>query len=99
MVEFVWEFIARPETINEFERYYSGTGFWAALFGKSPGFRGTTLLRDAEESRRYLTIDVWDSSELYQAMRRNFAREFEELDRTCEAFTESERRIGAFEVV
>lgn len=99
MVEFVWEFIARADKAEEFERYYSGKGPWSALFEKSPGYHGTTLLRDTEQSRRYLTIDVWDSLELYQAMRRNFAREFEDLDRTCEAFTESERRMGAFEVV
>jgi heme-degrading monooxygenase HmoA len=99
LVEFVWEFIARADKTDEFEQCYSATGRWSALFGKSPGYRGTTLLRDCDQPRRYLTIDGWDSAELYQAMRRNYAQEFEELDRRCEALTESERRIGAFEVV
>ncbi len=30
-------------------------------------------------------------------MRERFAKEHEELDRRCEDFTESERRIGEFE--
>jgi heme-degrading monooxygenase HmoA len=99
VIQYVWEFLPKKEKIAEFERYYSGSGAWAALFAKSPGHRGTVLLRDAEQPSRYVTIDSWDSSELYQTMRKNFASEFEQLDRTCEAFTDSERRIGAFEVL
>jgi hypothetical protein len=30
-------------------------------------------------------------------MRARFSAEYEELDRTCESFTESERRIGVFQ--
>jgi len=30
------------------------------LFRKSPGFRGTVLLRDPEDPRHFLTIDSWD---------------------------------------
>lgn len=99
MIQYVWEFLPKKEKIAEFERYYSSSGAWAALFAKSPGYRGTVLLRDAEQPARYLTIDSWDSPELYETMRKNFAPEFGQLDHACEAFTDSERRIGAFEVL
>jgi heme-degrading monooxygenase HmoA len=97
MVEFVWEFIARADKVKEFERHYASAGPWADLFRKNAGYHSTQLLRDAETERRYLTIDRWDSLASYRAMRERFAREHEELDRACEQFTESERRIGMFE--
>ncbi len=99
LIQFVWEFIAREDHVAEFERYYSSTGAWAKLFEKCPGYGGTILLRDSEQPRRYLTVDTWENSENYLAMRLKFSSEFEQLDRTCEAFTEVERRIGAFEVM
>lgn len=97
MVQFVWEFIARAGSEGEFERLYSGNGVWAELFAKAPGFLGTSLLRDTENARRFLTIDRWESVEAQFAMRDSFAREYEELDRACEKLTESERHIGIFE--
>lgn len=97
MVQFIWEFIAHAEQAQEFERHYSSTGAWANLFHRQAGFLGTELLRDAENPRRYITIDRWENFEAHVAMRGRFAKEYEELDRTCEAFTEQERRIGVFE--
>ena len=44
----------------EFERHYDASGAWAQLFRKNAGFQGTQLLRDAENSRRYLTVDRWE---------------------------------------
>jgi quinol monooxygenase YgiN len=72
-------------------------GAWAELFRKNTGFCGTELLRDAENPRRFVTIDRWESMEAQAAMRGRFAKEWEELDRKCEVFTELERRIGVFE--
>lgn len=97
MVQFVWEFVARADKVKEFERYYASAGPWADLFRKSAGYRGTVLLRDAEDARRYLTIDRWDTAAAQRAMRERFAQQYDELDRACEGFTESERRIGVFE--
>ncbi len=97
MIQFVWEFIAREDKVAEFERHYDASGAWAQLFRKNAGFQGTQLLRDAENSRRYLTVDRWESEAAYRAMRERFAKEHEALDRACEEFTELERRIGAFE--
>jgi heme-degrading monooxygenase HmoA len=97
MVRFVWEFVARADRVSEFEKHYAGSGAWAQLFGRSEGFRGTQLLRDAENSRRFLTVDSWDNAAAFAAMRERFGNEYAELDRVCENFTESERRIGEFE--
>jgi heme-degrading monooxygenase HmoA len=97
LVQFLWEFIVRDDKIVEFEKFYSSTGNWAALFSRSSGFLDATLLRDTQTPHRYLTIDRWDSLASHQTMRERFGREYEDLDRACEALMESERQIGVFE--
>jgi heme-degrading monooxygenase HmoA len=98
MIHIVWEFLVRADRLPEFERYYSGVdGPWAQLFRKSPGFRGTVLLRDTQVPRRFLTIDSWDTVDAQVTMRQEFHGEYTELDKACEELTESEGRVGVFE--
>ncbi|HTA52928.1 MAG TPA: antibiotic biosynthesis monooxygenase [Candidatus Acidoferrum sp.] len=97
MVRVVWEFVARPDRVGDFENYDASSGSWAGLFRRSEGFRGTALLRDAENAQRFLIIDSWENASAYRAMRERFRKEYVELDRVCEGFRESERRIGEFE--
>jgi heme-degrading monooxygenase HmoA len=97
LIQIVWEFIARDGKVSEFEKFYSATGPWATVFGGSGGFLGTTLLRDTQTARRFLTIDRWDSAASHQAMRERFAEQYQATDRDGQALTESERPIGVFE--
>ncbi|MGA2510472.1 MAG: hypothetical protein ABSG27_09585 [Candidatus Acidiferrales bacterium] len=97
MVRIVWEYVARADKVKEFESAYANSGPWAKLFRKNGGYHGTLLLRDTESTRHYMTIDRWQSVSLHREMREKFAKEYNELDRACEAFTESERQIGVFE--
>jgi heme-degrading monooxygenase HmoA len=92
----VWEFQARPESEAKFEQYYAAEGEWVKLFRRAPGYVETRLLKDRAMPGRYLTIDRWESEESFQAFRAQFAREYEELDRHCEALTQRERAIGVF---
>lgn len=97
LFQILWEFNVREEQIAEFEKFYSPTGLWAKLFRGSPGYLGTVLLRDAQAPRRYVTIDRWENAASHRAMRGRFAKEYEALDKLCEALTESERQIGTFD--
>ena len=98
MVHIVWEFLVRADRLPEFERYYSGVdGPWTQLFRRSPGFRGTVLLGDRENPRRFLTIDSWDTLDAQVALREQLQDEYSDLDHACEELTETERRVGTFE--
>jgi len=44
---------------------YGPDGEWAKFFRQGAGFIGTELLRDLEESDRYVVIDRWESIEAY----------------------------------
>jgi len=99
MVDIVWEFQVRAGAEEVFEFHYSGSGTWAILFGRSPAYHGTTLLRELEGTRRYLTLDRWDSHKEFVRFRSEFQDQYAATDKECDALTEMERLVGVFEVV
>lgn len=92
----VWQFEIAEDKVSAFEAAYGPEGSWARLFGNSPEYRGTELLRDAYVSGVYLTIDRWASEDAFRAFRRDHDAEYEALDRDCDALTSRETRIGAY---
>lgn len=96
MIAIVWEFIVRDEAVRPFERAYGPNGDWAVLFGQYPGYKGTTLLQDTTARGRFLTIDRWESEDLFEQMRRSSRQEYARLDAIFEDLTVSERRLGVF---
>lgn len=100
MIAIVWSFRVPTDREGEFIAAYGPKGDWAQLFARSEGYRGTQLLKDAAASQqRYATIDTWDSQEHFDRFKREFHREYIELDGQLEALTELEEPIGVFEVV
>jgi heme-degrading monooxygenase HmoA len=93
----VWRFTIAPESKDHFESAYGPNGAWAVLFARSAGYRGTELLRSTTEPNSYLTIDRWESEAHFEDFRRQFATQYETLDRECEDLTETETFIGIFE--
>ena len=94
----VWQFEIGEEKVPGFEAAYGPEGSWAQLFRVSPSYLGTELLRDAYIPGRYLTIDRWASEDDFRAFRKAHDRDYEALDRACDALTTHETRIGAYTV-
>lgn len=94
----VWQFEVAEENVSAFEAAYGADGAWARLFRTSSEYRSTELLRDAYVPGSYLTIDRWTSEEAFRAFRREHDAEYETLDRSCDALTQREARIGAYTV-
>jgi len=94
----VWQFEIAEDKVAGFEAAYGPEGAWAQLFGTSPEYRGTELMRDAYVSGNYLTIDRWTSEEAFRAFRKEHDSEYEVLDRKCDALTSRETRVGAYTV-
>jgi heme-degrading monooxygenase HmoA len=98
MVEIVWEFIVKEEARGHFELAYGPGGAWSKLFARYAGFRGTTVLRDTENPRRYLTIDLWETADQReQALAESEAR-YAELEAALDEWTESRTEVGIFAV-
>ena len=94
----VWQFEIAEEKIAAFEAAYSSEGTWAQLFRTSPDYLGTELLRDAYIPGNYLTIDRWAGEDAFRAFRKDHDQEYESLDRSSDALTSKEARIGAYTV-
>jgi heme-degrading monooxygenase HmoA len=94
----VWQFEIAEDKVAGFEAAYGPEGAWAQLFRSSPNYLGTELLRDAYIPLSYLTIDRWTSEEAFRAFRKDHDSEYEVLDRTCDALTSRENRVGAYTV-
>lgn len=92
----VWQFEVAEDKVPAFEATYGSEGSWAQLFRTSPNYLGTELLRDAYIPGAYLTVDRWTSEDDFRAFRRDHDAEYETLDRTCDALTARETRIGAY---
>lgn len=94
---YLWEFLVEPEQIEEFERHYGPDGTWAALLRQSPGYIETLLLRDLENSLRFITIDRWESADAYQSFRSSVSCQYAELDERCQYLTTRETSLGHYD--
>lgn len=96
MIVIVWEFRVQPGRAAGFERAYGPEGDWAQLFRRSPGYRGTELLRDPEDPERYLTLDRWEDPADFEAFKAANGDDYRRLDQACESLCSEERLIGRF---
>jgi heme-degrading monooxygenase HmoA len=99
MIEIVWEFVVKEEARGQFELAYGPGGAWSKLFARCPGFRGTTLMRDTKNPRRYLTIDFWDTEAQREQMLAERKTEYSNLHATFGDWTESKIEVGIFRVL
>ncbi len=97
MFAIIWRFEVVQAHRAEFEAAYGPTGDWARLFARSGGFRGTELMRAEDGS--YVTLDVWRAPEDFAAFLAEHRADYDALDRTTEAWTRAEHRIGEYEVL
>lgn len=96
MIEIVCEFVVKQEARGQFELAYGPGGAWSKLFAKSAGFRGTTLLRDTKNPRRYLTIDFWDTEGQRDQMLAERQAEYAGLQATLAVWTDSKTEVGVY---
>lgn len=96
---YIWEYEADPESKDEFVRYYNSDGVWVQLFKRSKGYVGTELLQDIKSENRFVTIDTWNSKGSRDEFMKEYASEYDSLDKKCAEFTVKENMIGAFESI
>jgi heme-degrading monooxygenase HmoA len=95
----IWSFEIKNESKARFEEVYGPAGDWAQLFQRAPGYVRTELLKDRGLAGRYLTCDYWQSQDAYRAFEAQWKKEFDTLDRECEAMTLRETCIGEFDLI
>jgi heme-degrading monooxygenase HmoA len=82
-----------------FEQAYGAEGEWAQFFRQGRGYVGTELLRDLEQPGRYVVVDRWESSDLYNAFVNDRREEYmRRVDESAYLY-DQELRFGTFENV
>jgi len=99
MIEVIHEFVVKDETRGRFELVYGPGGAWSKTFAHCPGFRGTALLRDTKNPRRYLAIDFWDTEDQWEQALAERKAEYASLEATFERWCESRTEVGIFRVL
>ena len=99
MIEVVYEFIVKNESRGRFELAYGPGGAWSQVFAPCEGFRGITVMRDLENPRRYLTIELWDSADQRQLAFSKQKTEGDELNSMMANWTDSITEVGIFRVM
>ncbi len=99
MLVIVWEYMARPDRLEEFEALYRPDGEWVELFKRSPGFLSTTLMRDTRDPHRFAIADRWLSEDSYESFKLDFATEYKTLSERGERLHRAEHLIGRFHFV
>src|SRR5580704_4776012 len=97
MIEVFFRYRVHPAQARAFEHAYGQTGPWVALFGRHEGFIRTRLFRQKTDPHVYLTIDVWDSKELYDRFRSENAEEYRRLDAQLSMLKLEEHLLGYYE--
>lgn len=93
---YMWAFVIREDSRQQFERHYGPDGTWAQLFRQSEGYIETLLLHDRNDPLRYITVDRWRSHREYGEFRLRFAAEYATLDGQCEQMTSHEESLGEY---
>ncbi|HEX5633385.1 MAG TPA: antibiotic biosynthesis monooxygenase family protein [Gemmatimonadales bacterium] len=99
MLVIVWEYMVRPDRLEEFESLYRPDGEWVELFKHSPGFLSTTLMRDTRDTLRFVIADRWTSEAAYESFKREFAADYQALSERGERMHRAEHLIGRFHFV
>ena len=99
MFEYVWEFVVKEEARGQFELVYGPGGAWSKLFARCPGYRGTTVLRNTENTQRYLTIDLWKTEDQREQALGELKAEYSDLEAAFDKWTESKTEVGTFSVL
>jgi hypothetical protein len=99
MIQVVWEFIVKESAIGPFMHAYGPGGAWDRLFQGYHGFLGTALLRDADNPRRFLTIDSWETEGQRRRMMAQAREAYVNLDKLLDDLTEDQDEVGTFELL
>ena len=97
MIEVFYRYRVHPSQSRAFEHAYGPTGPWCKLFAGKPGYRRTRLFRHKVDPAIYVTVDVWDSKESYDAFRGENAQAYARLDRELRMLYLEEHLLGYYE--
>jgi hypothetical protein len=99
MIQIVREFVVKETYRGQFELAFGPGGFWGKLYSQCSGFKGTTVLRDTEQLKRYLVIDMWDTQSHWRQAQIDHKSDYNDLHASLAEWTESSIEVGKFRIM
>jgi quinol monooxygenase YgiN len=84
VVAVIWQFEARPDKTEEFERLYGADGEWTKLSRRSRSFLGSSFLRDLATPERYVLVEYWSEMLVYEKHLVDFDAQIKALEKRRE---------------
>lgn len=98
MVCYIWEYNVLEDQVDAFKKAYKTNGDWCQLFIKSDAYIQSEFYSDKNNPCRFVTIDIWKSSEDFAAFKKAHKKDYEALDFRCEDLCDIEVFVGEFEM-
>ena len=99
LVQIICEFLVKEGARQKFVLVFGPGGVWSSLFSNAPGFWGTILLCDEDNSSRYLVIETWKSIAQRKQFLDDHADACLELDDRLAQLIEHKTDLGVFRVL
>lgn len=96
MIAVVWQFQVRPGQQKAFEKFFGADGKWTSLGRRSRSFLGSSFLRDQADDARYLLIEYWSETLVYEQHRKSSDADRRNLEKERDANCESIVPLGIF---
>ena len=88
----IWKFKIRKSREKDFLGLYGNNGEWVRMFKGGRGYVATELIKDVFESDIYITIDRWQSRDLYEKFLEDSKVKFQAIDKKGENLTQLEEK-------
>jgi hypothetical protein len=99
MIELVREFVIHGDMCAQFELTFGPGGAFSELFASKPGFRGLSLMRDVDNSQRYLSVEIWESKARRAEAIEKDQEGFSELDEMLDRLASARTDLGSFRLL
>jgi hypothetical protein len=96
VIAVAWQFDVKQGHQAEFEHFFGADGEWTSLSRRSRAFLGSSFLRDFAQPTRYLLVEYWSETLVYERHLADFGDEVTELEARRERFLDGLHPIGIF---
>jgi len=96
VIALVWQFTVQSGREAEFERFLGASGAWQSLSRRSRSFLGSSFLRDAVQSTRYLVVEYWSEMLVYETHHSDYSDEVRQLEQERDQLLDEMAPLGIF---
>jgi hypothetical protein len=92
----MWQFEVKHGRETEFEQLYGVDGEWTAMNRLARSYLGSSFLRDQTRRSRYIVIEYWSETLVYEHHRASRSEAIASLEERSQVLVDSVEPLGIF---